>query len=166
MNIASRCAGFLTRSFDGELAPALPDPPLFDAGAALAPRIAEAYERRDYARAMREIMILADHANQYIDERKPWQLAKDPAARDQVQAVCTQGLNLFRTLLVYLKPVLPALAERAEAFLASGSLSWGDAAVPQLGTRIKPFQPLLARVDPARVQAILERPDRDATRAD
>jgi methionyl-tRNA synthetase len=162
VNIASRCAGFLTKSFDGALSGSLPDPQLFDAGAALAPRIAEAYEKRDYARAMREIMLLADHANQYIDERKPWQLAKDPAARDQVQAVCTQGLNLFRTLLVYLKPVLPALAERAEAFLACSPLSWKDAAVPQLGTRIAPFQPLLARVDPARVQAILERPDRDA----
>ena len=158
VNIASRCAGFITKGFDGRLAGALPAPALYEAGAAAAERIAEAYEKREYARAMREIMILADHANQYIDERKPWQLAKDPAAGAQVQAVCTQGLNLFRTLLVYLKPVLPEVAARAESFLACGPLRWSDAAKPLLGTRIETFQPLLARVDPARVRAIVDDP--------
>jgi methionyl-tRNA synthetase len=155
VNIASRCAGFLTKGFDGRLAAHLPEPQLFEASAAAAAGIAEAYEKREYARAMREIMLLADRANQYIDERKPWVLAKDPAARDEVQAVCTQGLNLFRNLLVYLKPVLPALAERAEDFLACGPLRWHDSATPMLGTRIRPFQPLMTRVDPARVAAIL-----------
>jgi methionyl-tRNA synthetase len=115
---------------------------------------------------MREIMLLADRANQYIDERKPWLLARDPAARADVQAVCTQGLNLFRTLLVYLKPVLPALAARAERFLACDPLRWEDAAIPQLGTHIRPFEPLLARVDPARVRAILDNPAKDATAGD
>ena len=158
VNIASRCAGFITKGFDGRLASALPAPELYEAGAAAGERIAEAYEKRDYARAMREIMILADHANQYIDERKPWQLAKDPAAGAQVQGVCTQGLNLFRTLLVYLKPVLPEVAARAESFLACGPLRWSDAAKPLLGTRIDTFQPLLARVDPARVRAIVDDP--------
>jgi methionyl-tRNA synthetase len=163
VNIASRCAGFITKGFEGRLAGALPAPALYEAGAQAGERIAEAYEKREYARAMREIMVLADHANQYIDERKPWQLAKDPSARDQVQAVCTQGLNLFRTLLVYLKPVLPQVAERAERFLAGGPLAWSDAATPLLGTRIEPFEPLLARVDPARVRAILDNPTREAS---
>jgi methionyl-tRNA synthetase len=162
VNIASRCAGFITKGFEGRLADALPAPALYEAGAQAGERIAEAYEKREYARAMREIMVLADHANQYIDERKPWQLAKDPSARDQVQAVCTQGLNLFRTLLVYLKPVLPQVAARAERFLAGGPLAWSDAATPLLGTRIEPFEPLLARVDPARVRAILDDPTREA----
>jgi methionyl-tRNA synthetase len=162
VNIASRCAGFLTKGHDGWLASALPDPALFDAVAGASERIAEAYERREYARAMREIMQLADRANQYIDEQKPWVLAKDPGAAAQVQAVCTQGLNLFRTLLVYLKPVLPALAERAEAFLGTPPLRWEDAGRALLGTRIAPFQPLLARVDPARVAAILANPMREA----
>jgi methionyl-tRNA synthetase len=166
VNIASRCAGFLTKGYDGQLADALPEPALYEAGAQAAGRIAEAYEKRDYARAMREIMLLADRANQYIDERKPWLLARDPAARADVQAVCTQGLNLFRTLLVYLKPVLPALAARAERFLACDPLRWEDAAIPQLGTHIRPFEPLLARVDPARVRAILDNPAKDATAGD
>jgi methionyl-tRNA synthetase len=162
VNIASRCAGFLTKGHDGRLASSLADPALFDAAAGASERIAEAYERREYARAMREIMQLADRANQYIDERKPWVLAKDPGAGAQVQAVCTQGLNVFRTLLVYLKPVLPALAARAEAFLGTPALRWEDAGRPLLDTRIAPFQPLLARVDPARVAAILANPTKEA----
>jgi methionyl-tRNA synthetase len=162
VNIASRCAGFLTKGYDGApraRCPIGPSSPRAHRPARASPRPTRARLRAPCARS-----ILADHANQYIDERKPWQLVKDAAARDQVQAVCTQGLNLFRTLLVYLKPVLPALAERAEAFLACGPLRWQDAAVPQIGTRIAPFQPLLARVDPLRVQAILAQPDPAAGR--
>ena len=116
VNIASRCASFIHRGYGGRLAAQLPDPPLYrefvDAGAG----IFEAWETLEYAAAMREVMALADRANLYIDRNKPWLAAKDPARAAEVQAVCTQGINLFRVLMAYLKPVMPAIAERAEAF--------------------------------------------------
>jgi methionyl-tRNA synthetase len=105
---------------------------------------------------MREIMTLADRANQYIDERKPWSLAKDPRCATQVQTACTDGLNLFRVLLVYLKPVLPALVASAERFLGVGSLSWEDAAKPLLDHQIRTYEPLMKRIDPAAVASMVE----------
>jgi methionyl-tRNA synthetase len=111
VNIASRCAGFITRGHAGRLATALPDPGLYESFVAAGETIARLYEDREYAAAIREIMALADRANVYIDQHKPWLAAKDPARAAEVQAVCTQGLNLFRALMVYLKPVLPAMAE-------------------------------------------------------
>ena len=125
VNIASRCAGFISRQFGGRLADRLENPALHGEFAAAAPQIAAFYEAREYGRAMREIMRLADRANQYIDERKPWALARDPARAPEVQAVCTDGINLFRVLMLYLKPVLPAMAARAEAFLGCRPLRLG-----------------------------------------
>jgi methionyl-tRNA synthetase len=117
--------------------------------------VAADYEGREYARAMRRIMALADRANQYIDERKPWQLAKTGGAEREVLEVCTLGLNLFRTLIVYLKPVVPAVAERAERLLGAGPLDWSAAAEPLLGGRIERFEAFLQRVEEATVQAIV-----------
>jgi methionyl-tRNA synthetase len=99
-------------------------------------------------------MTLADHANQYIDEHKPWVLAKTTGAEAEIVAVCTLGLNLFRALIVYLKPIVPALAERAEKLLGGGELNWRDAATPLLGTPIAKFEPLLTRVETATIEAI------------
>jgi methionyl-tRNA synthetase len=104
---------------------------------------------------MREVMALTDRANLYIDQHKPWLMAKDPARAAEVQAVCTQGLNLFRALAIYLKPVMPRLAGGAEAFLGQPSQSWRDAATPLLGTTINPYTALATRVDPAAVKALL-----------
>jgi methionyl-tRNA synthetase len=140
----------------GVLAGELAEPALFAEFAAAADAIADDYEARESARAIRRIMTLADRANQYIDERKPWVLAKDPESRDAVVAVCTLGLNLFRNLLIYLKPVIPAVAERAEAFLAGGELQWSDAQRPLLGKRIEKFDPLLLRIEPDAVQSIID----------
>lgn len=156
VNIASRCAGFVHRLGGGRLAEALPRRDLFDAFTAEADAIAADYEARNYSRAMRRIMALADRANQYIDEEKPWIAAKDDAQRDHVLAVSTLGLNLFRQLVVYLKPVLPQLTARAEAFLAVEPLTWGDVSRPLLGQPIEKFRPLLERVDPAAVQAVVD----------
>ena len=100
-------------------------------------------------------MALADRANQYIDERKPWVLARTPGKEAEVVAICTLGLNLFRVLMIYLKPIVPALAARAEKLLAAGELQWQDAATPLLGRPIAPFEPLLTRVEGAAVQAII-----------
>jgi len=155
VNIASRCAGFVHRLNGGRLAEALPEPRLFEDFAAAAEDIAADYEQRHYARAIRKIMALADRANQYIDEQKPWIAAKDPAKRDDVVGVCTLGLNLFRTLLVYLKPVIPAVAERAEAFLGAGPLAWRDAGAPLLGATIAPYSPLLQRVEQRALDAVM-----------
>ena len=155
VNIASRCAGFITRGSAGKLAPALADASLQEEFAAAGERVAALYEGRDLAGAMREIMALTDRANLYIDQQKPWLLAKDPARAAEVQAVCTQGINLFRVLAVYLKPVMPKLAAGAEKFLGLPSQSWADAATPLLGTAINAYEPLATRVDPAAVKALL-----------
>ncbi len=155
VNIASRCAGFIQRHFDGQLASQLDDPALYAKFVAAGDKIAQHYEAREYGRAMRLIMSLADQANQYIDEHKPWVLAKDPDQLPQVQLVCTQGINLFRVLLTYLKPVLPALAVEAESFLATGELSWETPTEPLLDHKINKFKPLLTRVDEKAVAAMI-----------
>lgn len=155
VNLASRCAGFIEKRFEGQLSSQLDDVALFNEVAAAAPVIADFYETRDYNKAVRQIMALVDLANQYIDQQKPWALAKDPAQADKVQAVCTQGLNLFRQLMIYLKPILPKTALAAEHFLACPALQWDDVTKPWLGRMIKPFTPLLQRVTPDTVAALL-----------
>jgi methionyl-tRNA synthetase len=154
VNIASRCAGFVHKFGAGRLADALPEPALYAEFAGAAEELANDFEGREYSRAVRKIMALADRANQYIDEHKPWILAKKTGSEAEVVAVCTQGLNLFRALIVYLKPVVPALAARAEALLAAGELAWHDVEKPLLGTRIAKFEALLTRVEQATVEAL------------
>ncbi len=114
VNIASRCAGFLRKGFDNTLSEECAEPDLVESFIAAGEQIAALYENREFSRAMREIIVLADRANQYIDDKKPWVMAKDPALAQEVQAVCSVGINLFRALMTYLKPVLPGMAERAE----------------------------------------------------
>jgi len=155
VNIASRCAGFIARGSAGQLAPTLAEAALQAEFVQAGERIATLYEGRDLAGAMREIMALTDRANFYIDQRKPWLMAKDPAQAGDVQAVCSQGLNLFRVLAIYLKPVMPKLAAGAEQFLGLPPQSWADAATALLGTAINAYQPLATRVDPAAVKALL-----------
>lgn len=155
VNIASRCAGFLHRQFDGRLAAALDAPELAAAAAAEAEEIAELYEGRDYNRALRRVIALADRANRYIDERRPWEAARDPERAAEVQAVCTTGLELFRQLVVFLKPVVPAIAGRAETFLRTGPLVWEDVHTPLLDREIGTFEPLLVRVRPEQVAAMI-----------
>ncbi len=155
VNIASRCAGFIARGSAGKLSATLADAGLQAEFVAAGERIAALYEGRDLAGAMREIMALTDRANLYIDQQKPWLMAKDPARAAEVQAVCTQGINLFRVLAVYLKPVMPKLAAGAEKFLGLPPQSWADAATPLIGTAINAYEPLATRVDPAAVKALL-----------
>jgi methionyl-tRNA synthetase len=155
-NIASRCAGFIAQRFGGRLADRLENPALHEEFAGAASAIAACYESREFGRAMREVMRLADRANQYIDERKPWALAKDPGRLAEVQAACTDGLNLFRILALYLKPVLPDLVARAEAFLGLPPQRWADAGTPLVGRVIGPYEPLITRIDPAAVARMIE----------
>ncbi|HFC53521.1 MAG TPA: methionine--tRNA ligase [Gammaproteobacteria bacterium] len=156
VNIASRCAGFIGKRFGGRLAEALPDADLYASFVRSGEEIAALYERREYGHAMREIMALADVANQYIDERKPWVAIRESGREREVQGICTQGLNLFRVLVTYLKPVLPRLAERSERFLACGELEWEAIREPLLAHRVEPFKPLLTRVEESAIEALLE----------
>jgi methionyl-tRNA synthetase len=156
VNIASRCAGFIGKRFDGTLADSLPEPALFAEVADAAEIIAEHFERREYSKAMRLIMSLADSANRYIDEKKPWVMIKDDGQLEDVQAVCTQGLNMFRSLMVYLTPVIPAVAEQTRDFFGEEQWHWDDAVEPLLGTTINKFKPLLTRVETAQIDKMVE----------
>jgi methionyl-tRNA synthetase len=155
VNIASRCAGFVSKNSGGKLAAELADAALYQVFTSAAVSIAAAYESRDTASAVREIMLLADRANQYIDRQKPWSLAKDPQNASRVQAVCTQGLNLFRMLMIYLQPILPSMAARACSFLGETAWSWESVATPLLAGTIQPYQPLATRLDPKAVTRLL-----------
>jgi methionyl-tRNA synthetase len=147
VNIASRCAGFIERG-GGLLADRLPDPALYNEFAAARAGITAAYEARDFATAVRDIMLLADRANQYVDGQKPWSLAKDPAKVAEVRAVATQGINLFRALMLYLAPVLPQMACAAAKFLGAPLAQLREVDAPLLGTKLAPYQPLATRLDP------------------
>ena len=156
INIASRTAGFLVKQFDGVLASEIHDPELMSQFHAQVEPLAALFERGDTARAMREITALADAANQYIAKHEPWNMAKDPAQRDAVQLVCSQSINMFRCLAVFLKPVLPVTAEKAEAFLNVDALVWADAQTPLLGHTINKFKPMLQRIETAQIEKMVE----------
>lgn len=151
VNIASRCASFITKFFGGQLATTLSEPKLWQQCINASDMIAEHYEQRDYHRAIREIMALADLANQYIDEKKPWTLAKDNNQMQEVQAVCSMGINLFYLLIIYLKPVLPTLAAETEAFLNIPPLTWSSRKKPLLSHTINAFKPLMQRILPEQI---------------
>ncbi|MBA1192079.1 methionine--tRNA ligase [Pseudomonas entomophila] len=161
VNIASRCAGFIHKGNQGVLVAGDAEPALTDAFLAAAPGIAEAYEARDFARAMREIMALADRANAWIADKAPWSLAKQDGKQDEVQAICAQGINLFRSLVIFLKPVLPLLAAEAETFLNVPPLRWEDHATRLENHRLEAFKPLMSRIEPAKIEAIVTASQQD-----
>ena len=156
VNIASRCAGFINKRFDNLLAQSLPEPGLYEDFVAAGETLARHYEEREFSRAVREIMALADRANQYINDKEPWVVARQAGREQELHAVCTQGLNLFRVLMAYLKPVLPVTAQKAEGFLNIEPLDWNAPARPLTGHRIHKFKHMLTRVDPKTVEAMLE----------
>lgn len=147
VNIASRCAGFITKQFDGELSAELHDPALWQQLSDSAEGIAQLYEQDDTSKAVREITRLADLANQYIATHEPWKLVKDESRRAEVQLVSSQAINMFRLLAIYLKPILPAMAEKAEAFLNVEPLTWADSQTPLAGHTINKFQAMLTRME-------------------
>jgi len=154
VNIASRCAGFIIKRFQCEMAPQLADTQLYQDFIQAGDHLAESFEKRDYHKVVRDIMALADRANQYIDEHKPWVMAKQEGAEKEaeLQAVCSQGLNLFRVLMGYLAPILPTMALKVEAFLAA-PVVWQPA--PLLNQPINPFKPLMQRVEQKQIEAML-----------
>ncbi|HEJ9058315.1 TPA: methionine--tRNA ligase [Serratia fonticola] len=146
VNLASRNAGFINKRFAGQLADHLADPALYQTFVYAATSIAQAYASRETSRAIREIMALADLANRYVDEQAPWVVAKEEGRDADLQAICSMGINLFRVLMTYLKPVLPALTESAEAFL-NCELSWDGIEQPLLGHQVSTFKALFNRID-------------------
>jgi methionyl-tRNA synthetase len=156
VNIASRCAGFINQRCGGMLHANIHDEALFQELITASESISGAYAAREFSRAMREIMALADRANQYIDEHKPWIIAKDKSRNDELQAICSMGLNCFRLLVANLKPVLPVLAEKSEDFLNIPPLDWNALQTPLLNHRIKAFNTLMTRVEKEQIEAMIE----------
>lgn len=154
INIASRCAGFITNHFDGKLSSTCSEPDFYKQFSSAGDEIAESYNDMHFSHAIRHIMNLADRANQYIDEKKPWALIKNPDRKQEVQDVCTMGINLFRVLMIYLKPVLPQTAKQVEEFLQVSPLTWADKSTPLLNHRLQQFKPLIQRIDPKQIEAL------------
>lgn len=156
VNIASRCAGFINKNFGARLSASIGDNKLSQQALAAADSIASAYENREYSRAMREIMALADKANQFIDEKQPWVIVKDIERQAEVHETCTIGINCFRQLIILLKPVLPKVAEQAEAFLNVDPLDWNDLDSDLLDHPINKFKPLMTRIDKVLIERMVE----------
>ncbi|MBF0675783.1 methionine--tRNA ligase [Pseudomonas sp.] len=156
VNIASRCAGFIHKGNAGVLVSTDIEPELRASFSEALPSIADAYEKRDFARAMREVMHLADLANAWIADKAPWALNKAEGKQAEVQAICALGINLFRQLIILLKPVLPNLAKAAEDFLNVAPLSWTDLDTQLANHQLNPFTPLMTRIEPAKVEAMVE----------
>ena len=156
VNIASRSASFVVKKFDKELSGHCIEQALYDEFVDASTEIAGHYEDRNYGQAMRSIMKLADKANQYIDEKKPWQLAKEEGKMQEVHEITSLAINLFRVLMTYLKPVLPEMAEKSEAFLNVDSLNWDDIKSPLLGHQINKFKPLMTRIEDEQIEAMIE----------
>ena len=156
VNIASRCAGFINKRYQGMLSATLSEPALFQEFTQAGETIAAHYEKREFSRAVREIMGLADKANQYIDEQQPWVIAKQEGQEQALQDICSMGINLFRVLIGYLRPILPGTAEASEQFLNVSPLQWGELATPLTSHQINKFKALMTRIDPKRVEAMVE----------
>lgn len=155
INIASRCSGFINKQFNNELSETLDDFDLYNQFIEKSEDISNHFENREYSKAMREIMLLADSANRYIEEKKPWVMMKNTDQRDEVQKVCTQGINLFRILMIYLSPVIPKISDGVVELLNENKWKWNDISQPLLGTKIKKFKPLLTRIENEKVEKMM-----------
>ena len=161
VNIASRTASFITKNFDGELADDVHDPALLAQFKETGKEISNLYENREFNKAVREITGLADLANQYIAKHEPWKLAKNPDKSGQLHLVCSQAIEMFRILQIFLKPILPNSAAKAEEFLNTDPLLWADLDKPLFGKSIKPFKKLLDRIEIKTVMQLVTEPDQD-----
>ncbi len=156
VNIASRCSGFVHKLGGGCLSSALPDPELYAHFLQQQEAIKADYDQVNFAGAMRQLMALADEANQYIDHHKPWQMAKQEGRADEVVAICTQGLNLFRVLITWLQPVIPETATQASLFLNCPVDRFDSVNEPLLNHSIEPFKPLMQRIEQTQLDQVLD----------
>ncbi len=166
VNIASRSAGFLVKKYDGMLSDVCVESELLEDITKTGDEIAAAYENREFSRAMRLIMQCADKANEYIDGKKPWSLAKQEGTEQEVQDVCSVAINIFRQLMVYLAPVLPELTANAKEFLNIDSLSFASRNEWLLGHKINKFKPLMQRIEEKDIAAMVEDSKASLTQAD
>lgn len=155
VNIASRCAGFIGKGFDGYLSAEMDNAKLLSEIQAAKEEISTLFEQREFGKAIRIIMALADKANQYINDKQPWVISKGDPQSPELQAICSSGINAFRLLICYLKPVLPAMAAKAEEFLAIEPLRWDDIDSVLCAHKINKFKPLMTRVETDKVQAMV-----------
>jgi len=155
VNIASRSAGFISKKFNGQLSSAVSEPELLEAFSNEQHAIADYYENREFGKAIKSIMALADQANQYIADKEPWVLAKQEGSEQQVQDICSTGLNMFRMLMIYLKPILPIMTQDAASFL-NDNLAWSGLNTPLVGHNIEKFKPLMTRIEGIQIEAMLE----------
>ena len=160
VNIASRCAKFVTNGNNGILSSTIENQALWNKVSGARDSIANHYENRDFSKAIREIMALADAANEYIAAQEPWKLNKDPDQKQKVQDICSLGINMFRVILTYLKPVLPSMTAAGETFL-NDSLNWESVNQPLVEHQINPFKPLMQRIEKERVEAMVEASKQD-----
>jgi methionyl-tRNA synthetase len=165
VNIASRCSGFIRKKFDNQLSATCVESELFAEFIAANKTIAESYENREFGKAMREIMALADKANQYIDDKKPWAIAKEEGKDTELHDVCSVAINLFRILAAYLKPVLPVLTSEAEVFLNAPITTWINELQPLTNHTLNDFKPLMTRVEADKIAAIVEASKTDLLKA-
>ena len=159
VNIASRCAGFINKRFNGQLSASVVNPELFDQFTSAHDTVCEAYENREFSRAVREIMAWADSANQYINQAQPWIVAKEKDKEDELQAICSLGLNLFRILMIWLAPIVPGLAARSAEFLRcpiGTGTPLASLSQPLISHQIGPFKHLMDRIEPSKAAAIME----------
>lgn len=161
INIASRCAGFINKRFAGKLSTNIHHKTLLTEFIEAGDHIAMAYQNKEYAKAMRQIMDLADRANQYIDEYRPWVIAKQADSDNDLQQICTMGLNLFYILSIYLKPVLPIMTEKTEQFLNIEPCNWDHRLKPLTGHTINPFKPLMTRIEQKNIDDMIEKSKED-----
>ncbi len=162
VNIASRCSGFINKQFDNKLSESIDNQNLHNEFIDSSGSIAQHYESREFSKAMRQIMLLADKANRYIEEKKPWLMIKDESQAHEVQRVCTQGLNLFRTLMIYLTPVIPGIADKSKELFNEKKWEWSDISSPILGKKIQKYKPLLTRIDKEKVKKMMEIPKEES----
>ena len=156
VNLASRCAGFINKRFEGNLAPALDDAAMYAGFVSRLPAIQSAYASNNAAEVLRVVMAMADDANRYIDEQKPWVIAKQEGEEARLQTVCTQGLNLFRVIALALAPVLPETAFRVGEFFNAPMNTWHDCDTPLLAHRIRDYQPLFTRIDSKEIEGMID----------
>ena len=166
VNIASRSAGFIYKKYDGMLSENCAEPELLNEVVRTGEDIAAAYENREFSRAMRLIMQCADKANEYIDSKKPWAMAKEEGTEQEVQEVCSVAINIFRQLMVYLAPVLPELTDNAKAFLNIDDLSFASRHELLLGHKINKFKPLMQRIEQLQIDAMIEESKQDLAAID
>jgi methionyl-tRNA synthetase len=156
VNIASRCASFIVKKYDKTLSESVIESDLYNEFVTTGDQIAMHYEARNFNQAMRLIMSLADKANQYIDEKKPWQMSKVPGSEQEVHEVTSLAINLFRVLMTYLKPVLPEMAKQAELFLNIDELCWSEVQSPLTNHQINKFKPLMTRIEDEQIAKVVE----------